>query len=292
VELLAVVAIVGVVLSLLLPAMQSANHAARRVQCLNNLRQLSLGAFNYQQQYEMFPPGYITHLAPDGSEVGPGWGWAPQMLPDLEQSMVHMSIDFGAPILAPANGTAVACRMSTMLCPGSRPGTDVPIAVRDGAGKVLSEALPPASYVGCSGTPGEGDGPDPDDGMFVRNKWILPDHVLDGLSHTLMFGERSRALADTTWTGAVPGGWLCTNPGHPRRDCRPSGAMVLGRSGPAGRRPAFNAPEARADEFWGGHPEGANFAIADGSCRFVSDSIDPAVFRAMATRAGAEMLDR
>ncbi len=291
VELLSVVAIVGVLVALMLPAIQTARESSRRVHCLNNLRQLTLGAFNYQEQHQIFPPGYLTRFDADGGEIGPGWSWSAQMLGDLEQSPLFRMSDFRSPVSAPSNSTVCLTSIHVMLCPASQPGPDVPIVVRDQAGKVLVEGLGPSQYVGSAGTSVARDQPEPDDGVFLRNRWIGPDHVLDGLSHTLMIGERSRALSDATWTGVVPGGWLCTNPGHPTRDCGPASAMVLGRTGPPDRKPAFNASDARVDEFESQHSGGANFAICDGSGRFITQSINPRVFRAMATRAGGELAD-
>lgn len=292
VELLAVIAIVGVAVALVLPAVQTARDSSKRVQCMNSMRQLGLAVFNYQEEYGMFPPGYLTQVGADGLATDGGWGWAAQMLPQVEQSGLFRVIDFGLPPSAGANTTASFSRMSTMLCPSSQPGPDVPVVVRDRAGKVLIEGLGPGNYVGSAGTAGSGGGADPEDGVFLKNRWFTPGHVTDGLSHTFLIGERSRSLSDATWTGVVPGGWLCTNSGHPSRDCGPADGMVLGRTGPEGRRPAFNAPDARVDEYSSGHPGGANFVFGDGSVRFLSESIDPNVFRAMATRAGGELMDR
>ncbi|HEU5115263.1 MAG TPA: DUF1559 domain-containing protein, partial [Isosphaeraceae bacterium] len=196
--MLAVVAAVGLIVAFLLPALESARATSRRVQCLNSLRQLSLAAFNYQEREGVFPPGYLTNLTDDGSELGPSWGWSARMLPELEQSAVYSTIDFRLPISAPENSTACSSWMSTLQCPSSESGRNVPVVLRDRNGKVLMESVSASNYVGSAGTSAPGEQPDPDDGVFLRNRWIGPDHLKDGMSHTLMFGERSRSLSDAT----------------------------------------------------------------------------------------------
>jgi hypothetical protein len=153
------------------------------------------------------------------------------------------------------------------------------VVVRDASGSVSVPDLAPASYVGSSGTNGT-------DGFFVRNTGFVPEDVADGMSQTFVFGERSQRISDATWAGAPPGVRLCTKPGWPVRDCRPSWALVLGR---AGDRP--NDPASEADGFGSLHPGGAQFGLGDGSVRFVPDTIEPRVFRALATRSGGEMVN-
>ena len=86
IELLVVIAIIAVLIALLLPAVQAAREAARRAQCVNNLKQIGLALFNYENQMGVFPPGYIDYqnnpiFTPD-LDMGPGWGWAAMVLPN------------------------------------------------------------------------------------------------------------------------------------------------------------------------------------------------------------------
>src|SRR5881275_927694 len=86
IELLVVISIIGLLVALLLPAVQAARESARRTQCVNNLKQLGL-AFNiYEGIHQTLPPGYISAFDATGTDLGPGWGWASMMLPQLEQS--------------------------------------------------------------------------------------------------------------------------------------------------------------------------------------------------------------
>jgi prepilin-type N-terminal cleavage/methylation domain-containing protein len=95
IELLVVIAIIGVLVGLLLPAVQAAREAARRIQCTNNLKQMGLALQNYHDAIGAFPPGYISRRGPDGDNIGPGWGWGAMILPQIEQGIVFNSINFG-----------------------------------------------------------------------------------------------------------------------------------------------------------------------------------------------------
>ena len=97
IELLVVIAIIGVLVALLLPAVQAAREAARRMSCANNLKQIGLGMHNYHSTYDTFPPGYITGTQSsqvDSPETGPGWAWGALLLGNLEQSAAYGSANF------------------------------------------------------------------------------------------------------------------------------------------------------------------------------------------------------
>ena len=92
------ISIIGVLIALLLPAVQAAREAARRAQCVNNLKQIGVALFNYENSIGTFPPGYIDYQnnpnnTPD-LDMGPGWGWAAMLLPFLEQQPLYNSINF------------------------------------------------------------------------------------------------------------------------------------------------------------------------------------------------------
>ena len=92
IELLVVIAIIGVLIALLLPAVQAAREAARRTQCLNNLKQIGLAMHNYHGTHDTFPPGYISNTQgnqPTGQDIGPGWGWGTMILNNLEQGQTE-----------------------------------------------------------------------------------------------------------------------------------------------------------------------------------------------------------
>jgi type II secretory pathway pseudopilin PulG len=110
VELLVVIAIIGILVALLLPAVQAAREAARRMQCSNNLKQLGLAVHNFHDTYKRFPPGYL-HTALPGSVAQPGQviqrsGLLPQILPFMEQQALHDLIGFDQDVFKPGRPTA------------------------------------------------------------------------------------------------------------------------------------------------------------------------------------------
>src|SRR5262249_2889713 len=105
IELLVVITIIGVLIALLLPAVQSALEAERRAQCVNNLNQLGLALHNYHSAHQTLPPGYVSNFDSSGNDTGPGWSWAAMLLPQMEQRPLFDAINFGTPIEAPSNQT-------------------------------------------------------------------------------------------------------------------------------------------------------------------------------------------
>src|SRR6185369_17676486 len=115
-ELLVAITIIGVLISLLLPAIQAARTSARRMHCANNLKQLGIALNNYHAQRGCLPSGYLSTVNSAGAETGPGWGWIAQTLPYMEQTPLWRSVDFKAPIEDPAN-TASQQLIQSLLCP-------------------------------------------------------------------------------------------------------------------------------------------------------------------------------
>src|SRR5665647_1254936 len=120
IELLVVIAIIGVLVGLILPAVQMAREASRRNQCINNLKQMGLAVHNYELAHGSLPAGYITNWYKK-QEFGPGWGWGTMLLPHMEQSALYSSFNFDFAIEHPADATARLSYVAVYLCPSDNP---------------------------------------------------------------------------------------------------------------------------------------------------------------------------
>jgi prepilin-type N-terminal cleavage/methylation domain-containing protein/prepilin-type processing-associated H-X9-DG protein len=299
IELLVVIAIIAVLVGLLLPAVQSAREAARRAQCSNNLKQIGLAMHNYHASLDVFPPGYVSKTVGNalyGVELGPGWGWATMILPQLEQQPLFGALNFSLQIVDMASSTVRSAVLSAFLCP-SAVGNSNPMTLNS----VATPPVPippindfsPGQYIASAGQFDVADAAANNNGIFYRNSRIGQRDIIDGLSQTLMVGERSRNVSDSTWVGAIPGTQVCTNPSWPVRDCEPSNVMVLAHTGPSPEQAWVDVPNykgAGADDFCSQHPGGANFLFCDGSVRFVKETVNPRVFSFLSTRAGGEVV--
>ena len=295
IELLVVIAIIAVLIGLLLPAVQSAREAARRMQCSNNLKQIGLAMHAYHATHETFPPGYVTKTAttsPNSPETGPGWAWGTLLLNNLEQTAAYNAANFSLPITVPASRTVRTLSLSAFLCPSSV-GADGPVTLKDASRTGVPNDLAPGQYVASAGQLEVEEFPATNNGVFYRNSRNGVRDIRDGTSTTLMAGERSRNVADATWVGVIPGSEVCTNPKWPVRDCETANVMVLGHTGPSPDQKWVDVPNykgAGPDDFWSLHPGGCNFLFCDGSARFLKESVNPRVFSALSTRSGGEVV--
>jgi len=148
VELLVVVAIIGTLVAILLPAIQAARESARLSQCANNLKQIGVACLNYHDTNRSFPPGYLATVPPSDVTT-PGWGWASFILPMMEETWLPGMIDYTLPIEHPHN-SVVKTVVAGYLCP-----TDeiepVAFPVTDSAGVTLVVAAP-SSYAATVGS--------------------------------------------------------------------------------------------------------------------------------------------
>jgi prepilin-type N-terminal cleavage/methylation domain-containing protein/prepilin-type processing-associated H-X9-DG protein len=309
IELLVVIAIIAVLIALLLPAVQAAREAARRTQCINNLKQIGIALHNYHDAVGTFPPGYLSLMDPvTFDNDGPGWGWASYSLSQMEQAPVYNSINFVRGIEFPANQTARLTVIATFLCPsdawrldtftvvdstttGTMPGAPIcDVASSNYVGSVGSgepSSLYPYIIDADDGPPGRDNG----NGLFFRNHSIRIAQIIDGTSLTFAAGERSQNLSRATWTGAVTNAAvpLIALQAEAGLDPEGGGALVLSHTG-EGHGP--NAPSglAHGDQYWSLHPGGANFLFTDGSVRFIKELVGFSIFQALATRANGEIL--
>lgn len=291
IELLVVIAIIGLLIALLLPAVQAAREAARRTQCVNNLKQIGLALQNYHDTVGgVFPPGYLSNFDALGNDTGPGWGWAAMLLPQIEQTPLFNSINFNIVIEEPANLTSRLPNVNAFLCP-SDPTANVYWAVnRDAATGALRQNIcqvAPSNYVGMygNGEPGPSG-----DGLFFRNGRVGLRDVTDGTAHTIAVGERSHRLGEATWVGSVTNAVMfpIDNDNIGRFRTETSSGMVLGHVGegvgPGDRRGDVN-------QFFSLHSGGGvNFLFADGHVAFLKSTTNYQTYKALATRAGGEVV--
>jgi prepilin-type N-terminal cleavage/methylation domain-containing protein len=277
VELLVVIAIIGLLIALLLPAVQAAREAGRRTVCRSNMRQIGLALHSYEDVHHRLPAGWKGYAGvnvPD-SEGPPGWGWATALLPFLEQTPLHDQIDQNVSLLDARHDPVRLAQLPLFLCPSdsvNNPWFDLD-AESGGPLTTLSRA----NYVGVFGTVEledcEGLGPGQQcvsDGVFFHNSVITFASVVDGLSNTCFVGERSSKLGFSTWVGVAAGG-------------EEAFARILGIGDHAP-----NTPTGHFDDFSSYHPLGTHFVLGDASVHLIPSNIDHDVYQALLTRSGRE----
>ena len=163
IEPLVVISIISLLVGLLLPAVQAAREAACRVQCVNNLKQIGLAVHAYEATHQSLPPGYVSSFDSTGTDLGPGWGWAAMILPQLEQATIYSAVNFSVNVETAANQSARLIVVAGFLCPSDRVEQSWPAVDRDiVTGAPIREIcrIAPSNYVGMNGTselwPGRG----------------------------------------------------------------------------------------------------------------------------------------
>ncbi len=290
IELLVVIAIIAILIAMLVPAVQKVREAAARAQCTNNLKQIGLALHSYHDDKKSFPPGYIdgnTDPNTDATfDVGPGWGWASLIFPYLEQGNVYKQINFGQTV-----GTNPICQMTlpVFLCPSDNA---LPIFQVYGTSAVVAQG----NYVACAGTLETSHYPGNNNGVFLRNSHCRIAQIKDGLSNTILAGERNSGHSFSTWTGAVPGGlvpaWQAPGPppNDPYGQAETAQALVLAH-GNQTHLPSADNPIWDADTFYSFHTgPGANFLLGDGSVRFLNTGINGITYENLCNKADGNPL--
>ncbi len=275
VELLVVVAIVATLVGLLLPAVQNVRAAAARTQCQNNLKQLGLALHGHHDAHRTFPRGGYITLAPDAADPAKR-SWSAAVLPWLEQEALYRRLHPGLAYTHPDNLMAGSTVLPGFLCPASprssplRPSADLP------------PTAPPYARTDYGAVSGERGlrGPTatntPERGVLIFERSLALSDVTDGASHTVLAGEAPEG---------VHGVWLSV------RNLFDQSAPVSARPSPGSPWPSCRLPGAFCDfgqELSSHHPGGANAVFADGSVRFLTTALDPAVLAAVCSRAGGE----
>ena len=290
IELLVVIAIIALLVALLLPAVQVAQESARRARCVNNLKQVGIALQNYHDAVGTLSPGYVSTFDAGGNDTGPGWGWAAMLLPQIEQMPLSNAINFNLPVEAQANASARLTNVSAFLCPSDPTASAFWAVARDVATGMARNNIcqvAPSNYVAMYGV-GE---PGPDgDGVFFRDSKVGLRDITDGMSQTLVVGERSHRLGEATWTGSVTGAILfpTDNDDIGRSRAETSSGMVLGHVG-EGKGPGD--PRSDVNTFYSLHSgNGVNFLFADGHVQFLKAMMAYPTYQSLATRAGGETI--
>ncbi len=326
IELLVVIAIIAVLIALLLPAVQAAREAARGSQCKNNLKQLALASLNYEGSVGTFPMGNRGYAFPSCGSAFPNDSYLYSafsfMLPYLEQSAGYNATNFSHVFSSLSNTTASSIQLAVFTCPSDLPWTqnppaDVPFVhnsyatnrgQNENIGVNWGNTAPPDPtapyYKNCNGDPG--------DGMFGWDYAVRIAEVTDGQSNTFLFGEMGRFLDEPSSPFSVG------NITFEFADTYPAASAVYRPTSGAFVVPKLNAPPDETGAVYAAcfatvayppdwitvtacqnlgqygfrsrHPGGANFAFADGSVRWIKNSVAVAPYRALGTRRGAEVI--
>lgn len=308
VELLVVITIIGILIALLLPAVQSAREAARRTQCANNFKQVGLALHNYHASHSCFPSGmqmYSSSTPCSGTPSGSyyGWGWGVFVLPYLEVGNVYDSIDFhtGCYVAAGAR-EAAAVRIDAFVCPSDSHGGDWAeccSGFHNGPGD--TDDLRASSMAGV------GDSQDiycstyrairtDGNGMLFNLTAVRFADVRDGTSNTLFVGEITGAMGLHPSQGQsyMAYTWYAWDVQDTAQGINGPGSVPGGRS--EGIDPVDGDGGNRHDElfdevgFSSFHPSGAHFLLVDGSVRFLSENINQVTLESLATRKGSELI--
>ena len=278
IELLVVIAIIAILIALLLPAVQQAREAARRTQCKNNLKQLGLALHNYHDTHGSFPPGYMRGWNGIG-EAGNGFSWGALILPYVDQSGIHSQLNFNAGIFESTNKPFIVSLngIPGILCPSDANRARTNAIHGTGDANYMS-AVPTTSYHGVSSSfNGWGDNGNAnlDNGIFRSHGTLAVSvaAVRDGLTNTIAIGEKSARIQ----TGSTS--FLGMQSGTQSPTSNPAGAdaitgmerfLVRGEFRPK----TSPAATAQNDRMSSDHQGGVQVLMADGSARFLSDSID------------------
>jgi prepilin-type N-terminal cleavage/methylation domain-containing protein/prepilin-type processing-associated H-X9-DG protein len=280
VELLVVVAIIGVLVAILLPAVQSVREAARRLQCTNQLKQIGLAFHNYHDAYKRLPSSKLELKR---------WGWIPLTLPFMEQQTVYDRLDFTISSWQGGNLNFLKQPFSFDLCPSNDVANEV---LEEEAFAAPTYAISQSDYAACVGdyindtgigtTPSYGnvyDANSPVRGIMSRFGWSARfKEVTDGLSHTIVVGE-------------CVGSWCITQNWGVQSFATTAHPINFRNVDFNDRANWPTQSNPRWDEsigFRSQHPGGANFCMADGSVTFLTDELEGAIYRAIASRAAGE----
>ncbi len=257
VELLVVIAIIGVLVALLLPAVQSARESARRAHCQNNLRQIGVAVLNFEQQLQQFPIGCQEKRTPVTNPAGRQLSWLIHVLPQLEQTKLYDQLDLSAGYDAVRNQRPAQTLIPVLLCPS----TSRLASERQGYWAGAPDGRQGLAVSDYGGNYGAAFTAPSANGVLLYDRAITIREITDGSSQTLLASE------DTGRDWIMDGEWI-------------NGENVFDQLG------TINSQQ--HNEIWSDHPSGAMTVYCDGSVHFLSESVSKEVLRALCTRSGSE----
>ncbi|MGP0065995.1 MAG: DUF1559 domain-containing protein [Isosphaeraceae bacterium] len=330
IELLVVIAIIAVLIALLLPAVQAAREAARRAQCVNNLKQLALACHNYNSTFSTLPANLYLHPCyATNTYYWNNSSWIVFLLPSMEQQPLYNAINFSYMYgtyqicnwgqgLGLANMSVRQTVINSLLCPSDpSPSTDY-----NNSDEVWSQLAAGTSYVGnvgdnclaCGANAGQqifcssqgyycrgtqlGDPsntslpvqPSSGTGIFWREDWGIPlQAITDGTSNTFLAGEQIQMV--TLWNEWVEANATVGSTAVPLNYLAPGVAIQQGLGSIV---VATGASDIGTWYHWYSfrsmHPGGGNFALCDGSVKWIKSSISMPIYQALSTRAMGEVI--
>jgi len=299
VELLVVIAIIGMLVGLLLPAVQQARAAARRMQCLNNLKQLALGVNNYDSTNSGFPVGMWTFEGDNVNAMGRGgdhWrndhNWYSQMGPYIEQQAWFDMLDLDISMSMPANLEGRKMKIPSFACPAD-------IGLQENEWTSSTWARVRSNY--CINFGNTSYGQKTKSGVEFRGAPVRPrqktpiSRISDGLSNTLLFSEVRVIPTTTGWGGSISDVSIslgCAFTGWNPPNSKVSDETYQGcvnnadYTGMGIPRPVASAEADQVITARSHHSGGVNYSRCDGSGDFASNLIDSSVWRALSSAKG------
>lgn len=273
VELLVVIAIIGILVSLLLPAVQAAREAARRTMCLNNVTQLGLAVHSYEFHFESLPPGVTNPDGPIRSEPeGIHVSWIVKILPYMEENVLFRRFDQSAGAYAAGNAQVRAAQVETLECPSDRE------EFMNQAGTVAR-----GGYAGChhdSEAPIDKD----NNGLLFLNSKVRFADISDGSTKTILLGEALTSREGLGWVSGTRDTLRNTSTIQQSRRFIPVAGGGETEVGEDESGPLF------VGGFGSYHPGTIIVGFADGSTRAISESIDRELLRLLGNRADGQIV--
>jgi prepilin-type N-terminal cleavage/methylation domain-containing protein/prepilin-type processing-associated H-X9-DG protein len=284
IELLVVIAIIGILVALLLPAVQQARSAARRTQCKSNMKQIGIALHNYHEALKIFPMG--SHVR------GPAWGSLVYLLPYFEQAQAYETVDFEVAncctmvisyqSMSPTLPEPQSMQFRAFQCPSDpNAGKELlsgPTGPNPSSGNC--GRLVPGNYLGVSGDFGNGfpacfrmhttNG----NGIFYSQSHTRFRDITDGTSQTLAYGERGLPKG-LGW------GWLMCGGSECEQYLSVQDGLVAAQNS--------NSNAVNISSYWSWHASGAHFLMADGAVVYLSLSMSQSILESLSTRAGEEL---